>query len=135
MTAHYGVAVVPTAHKNALNAIYAVWKNEDPTSSENLSQPSNQNGSTTDPITHWFGGRLYSDADLVVIQSFAANLPAASWPIMGVSGSVTQAQALAAAAAMIVHVTTQEVYTSQQAQATLSAVMQALGLQRVWFDE
>lgn len=133
MSAHYGVSVIPTEHKNAINVAVALWQGENPALSENLSQPANATGSPDDPVTHWFGGRPYSDAELAVIQAFADNLPSANWPVQGVSGPVSLVEAQAAAAAMVINVTTQDEYTTQQAQVTFAAVMTALGLKRVEF--
>jgi hypothetical protein len=130
MPAHYGVALIPDAHKNAMNVVYALWKNENPAASENLSQPANVSGDINDPATYWFGGRLYSDADLVVIQDMPNNMPSASWPVAGVSGNVSLVQAQAAAAALIVNVTTQDTYTTPQAAATLAAALGGLGLKK-----
>jgi hypothetical protein len=134
MPAHYGIALIPTANKNAMNVVYALWKGEDPTQSENLSQPANVTGNENDPFTFWYGGRQYDDADLAVIQNLASNMPTASWPVTGVSGSVQLADALAAVAALVVQMTTQDTYTTEQAQTTLSALLTAKGLQRVNFS-
>lgn len=133
MPAHYGVALVPDAHKNALNVVVALIQNEDTTQSENVSQPANASSGENDLFTHWYGGRQYSDADLVVFQALGSNIPSASWPVTGVSGSVSLAQAQAAAAAMVLTVTTQASFTSQQAQNTLTAALTAQGLQRIEF--
>jgi hypothetical protein len=131
MSAHYGVALIPASNKNAMNVLYAVWKGEDASQSENLSQPANATGNASDPITHWFGGRLYDDADLAVIQNMGANVPASGWPVVGVSDSVSESDAEAAAAALVLNVTTQDSYTTEQAQITLNALLTAKGLQRV----
>lgn len=131
MAAHYGIAIIPDAHKNALNAVYAVWQNEDPTLSENLSQPLNATGDINDPVTHWMGGRLYNDADLAVIQALATHMPTVSWPVVGVSGNVSEAQANAAAAALYTMVGTATTYSTPLAQQTLEAALGALGLRRV----
>lgn len=133
MTSHYGVAVIPDAHKNAVNVILALIADppENPALSENVSQPLNATGSPNDPVTHWMGGRPYSAAQLEVYQALPDNIPAASWPVTGVTGAASEADAVAAAAAMTLHVTTQETYTTQQAQQTLAAVLTAMGLKRV----
>jgi hypothetical protein len=131
MSSHYGVAVCPDANKNALNVVLALLAGEDPTQSENVSQPLNPTGLITDPVTHWMGGRPYTLEQLAIYQDIPNNMPAASWPVTGVSGAVTLADAQAAAAAMILHVTTQDAFTTQQAQDTLNAVMLTLGVQRV----
>ena len=133
MASHYGVAVIPDAQKNAVNIILALIADppENPALSENVSQPLSASGSPNDPVTHWMGGRPYTAEQLVVYQALPANLPDAAWPVMGVSGPVTEADALAAASAMVLHVTTQETYTTQQAQQTLDAVLSAMSLKRV----
>lgn len=135
MTSHYGVHLIPNAHKNAMNVVYALWQGEDAAASENFSQPANADGLPSTPVAYWLGGKPYSDAELLVIQNMTNNIPSASWPVQGVSGSVTLAQAQAAAAAMIVSVTTQESYSTQQAQATLASVLTSLGMKRVNYDE
>lgn len=133
MADHYGIALVPDAHKNALNAVLALIASppEDPTQSENVSQASNASGLSTDPFTYWYGGRQYSDADLAVMQDIGNHLPSPGWPINGVSGSVSLVQAQAAAAALILTVTTQASFTSQQAADTLGAALGARGLKEI----
>lgn len=133
MASHYGVHIIDDAHKNAMNVVYALWKGEDPTQSENFSQPVNASGLQSDAVTYWLGGRQYSDADLAIIQAMVTNIPTAIWPVQGVSGPVTLLQATAAATALVVNVTTQDTYTTAQAQTTLAAVLTALGMKRVVF--
>lgn len=135
MASHYGIALIPSAYKNAINVAYALWKGEDPTISENLSQPANVSGDINDPATYWFGGRLYSDAELPIIQGFAANIPSAFWPVQGVSGLASLADAQAAATAMIITITTRDTYNTTQAQETLAAALGALGLKRAMSND
>lgn len=134
MPAHYGIAMIPDAHKNALNVAYALWMDEDPTQSENLSQPANASGSPEDPVERWFGGRLYSEGELAVIQHFASHIPAADWPVMGVSGLVTEQQAIDAATALYLMVGTADTYTTPLAAQTLESALGALGMKRVVED-
>lgn len=135
MSAHYGVHLIDDAHKNALNVVIALIQSEDTTQSENASQPANASSSPNDPFTYWYGGRLYSDAELVVFQDLPNHMPSASWPVTGVDGSVSQVQALAAAAALILTVTTKDTYTTPQAQETLTAALTAQGLKRINWEE
>ncbi len=135
MPVHYGVAIIPDAHKNAINVAIALWQNEDPSGSVNVSQPLNASGSPEDPVTHWVGGRPYQPAELPIIQNFATNLPSASWPVTGVDGAVSEQDAIDAATAMYLLVGTAETYTSPMAQQTLASALATLGLQRVIFDE
>ena len=134
MTAHYGVALIDDANKNAMNVVYALWKGEDPTLSENLSQAANATGNENDPVTHWFGGREYTLADLAIIQNLPANMPSASWPVTGVSGSVSLSAAQDAATALKMTVTSQDAFTTQQAQETLAAALTAKNLNRVTYE-
>jgi len=135
MPAHHGVHLIGDAHKNALNAVIALIQNEDMTQSENVSQPANASGGQNDVFTHWYGGRPYNDADLAVFQDLPNHIPAASWPVQGVSGSVTLAQAQAAAAALILTVKTQVNFTTDQARQTLAAALEAQGLQTINWSE
>jgi hypothetical protein len=131
MAAHYGIAVIPDAHKNAINVVIALWQGEDPTESENISRPLNASSSADDPVTHWVGGRPYQEEELPIIQNLAANLPAASWPVQGVSGPVSEEDATAAATALYLMIGTAETYTSQLAQQTLASALGALDLRQV----
>jgi hypothetical protein len=135
MLYHYGVCIIPDAHKNAINVVFALRQDENPAESENIGQPLNASGSSEDPVTYWCGGQLYQTADLPLIQNLAANMPVPSsgWPVAGMSGSVTEQEALDAAAALQVTMRTAELpnFTSQLAQETLAAALIALGLQRV----
>jgi len=135
MPVHYGITVVPDAHKNALNVVFALWQSENPAASANISQPLNASSLPADPITHWIGGQYYTDDRLAILQDFAANLPAATWPVMGIDGAVTQQQAIDAAAAAYVLVGTAETYSSALAQQTLASALGALGLKRINYDE
>lgn len=135
MPVHYGIAVIPDAHKNAINVILALWQGENPAASANISQPLNASSSPYDPVTHWVGGRLYSDAELLVIQNLPENIPAASWPVTGIDGSVTEQQAIDAATALYLLVGTAETYSSTLAQQTLASALGALGLKRLVYDE
>lgn len=135
MPSHYGVAVIPDAHKDAINVIIALMQSENPALSENVSQPANASGDLNDPATHWFGGRPYTPEMLAIYQDLANNIPDAAWPVASVNGSVTLQQAQDAAAALVLHVTTQETYSSQQAQQTLDAVLGSLSIQRAEEDE
>lgn len=135
MQAHYGIAVIPDAHKNAINVVLALWFGDDPALAKNISQPLNASSLATDPVTHWLGGRPYDDAQLAVLQNLPANLPAAEWPVMGVDGSVSEQDAIDAATALFVMVGTAEEYTAGLAQQTLASALGALGLQRVVEEE
>jgi len=130
MPAHYGIAIVAAAHKNALNVLLALWQGEDPTLSENLGQPLNASGLPNDPPTHWMGGRPYSAAELEIIQNLPANLPAASWPVQGVGGPVAEAEVIVAAAALSLMIGTAESYGAALVQQTLASALGALGLKR-----
>lgn len=129
MTSHYGISIIPDAQKNAMNVVLALRANEDPTQSENISQPASATGS--DPATHWFGGRQYSDAELLVLQDPGNHIPDADWPVAGVSGDVSLADAQAACAALYTMVHSAESFTTGLAAQTLSSALGALGLQRV----
>ncbi len=135
MSAHYGVAIIPNAHKNAINVAIALWQGENPAQSVNVSQPLNATGSPNDPVTHWVGGRPYQAAELPTIQSFATHLPSATWPVTGVSGAVSEQDAIDAATALYLLVGTAEVYSSPMAQQTLASALATLGLQSVVYDE
>lgn len=132
---HYGVVIVPDAHQNAANVVFALWQVEDTTASRNVSQPLNATSSPNDPVTHWAGGRPFLPEELLVLQDFPANIPSASWPVQGVDGPVTEQQAIDAATALIITVRTAETYTSLVAVATLAAALGSLGLKRVNYDE
>jgi hypothetical protein len=133
MSQHYGVHVIPIEHKNAINVVVALWFGDDPASAEELGQPLNASGSSGDPITHVMGGWPYIDneAGLAQMQNLANNLPAATWPVQGIEGSVTEAEAVAAATALYLMVGTAETYTSPLAAQTLASALGALGLKRV----
>lgn len=128
MPAHYGVAVIADAYKNAINVVLALWQSENPALSENIGQPLNASGDWHDPITHWVGGRQYQAAELEVFQDLAANLPTAPWPVMGVGGPVSEAEAIAAATALYLLVGTAESYSTPLAQQTLTSALGARGL-------
>lgn len=137
MPAHYGVMLVPDTHKNALNVVLALVVDppENAAQSENCSQPANATGGPDDDFTHWYGGRQYTAEQLAIYQDLANNVPAAEWPITGVSGIVTAEAAGLACAAAIMTVTTQDDFTTEQAQATLTAALTAQGLLRInWGD-
>lgn len=135
MPVHYGITVTTDAHKNALNVVFALWQNENPTASANVSQPLNASSSPNDPVTHWIGGGYYTDERLATLQDLAANIPAASWPVMGIDGPVTQQEAIDAATAAYVLVGTAETYSSALAQQTLASALGALNLKRVNYEE
>ncbi|MCK1507983.1 hypothetical protein [Bradyrhizobium sp. 18] len=130
MTAHYGVTLISAANKNTINVVLALWVGDNPAVSQNVSQPANQSGDIGDAATYSFGGRPYDGGELSVIQSLPGNMPVATWPVQGVAGPVSEAEAIAAAAALIVTMTTRDSYTTQQAQETLAASLSALGLRR-----
>ena len=134
MPAHYGIALIPDAHKNALNAVLALYYNGDPATVDGVTQPANATGYQNDAFTHWYGGKTYGDTELSFFQNLADHIPAASWPIAGASGSVSLADAQAAAAAMILTVTTQASFTTEQAQQTLAAALGAQSLQKINWD-
>ncbi len=134
MTARYGVMLVPDAHKNALNVVLALHYAGDPATVDGVTQPANATGNRTDAFTHWYGGRTYNDTELGIFQNLASSIPAASWPMTGAGGDVALADAQAAAAAMIMTVTTQEDFTTEQAQQTLAAALDAQGLKTINWD-
>ncbi|MCK1578165.1 hypothetical protein IVB03_00875 [Bradyrhizobium sp. 168] len=130
MTAHYGVTHISAANKNAINVVLALWIGDNPAVSQNVSEPANQSGDIGDAATYWFSGRPYDGGELSVFQSLPGNMPVAIWPVQGVAGPVSEAEAIAAAAALIVTMTTRDSYTMQEAQETLAASLSALGLRR-----
>jgi hypothetical protein len=133
--ANYVITVVPEAHKNAANVVFALRQGENPALSENIGQPLNTSGSPEDLVTHWMGGRPYDDEELAIVQDLASNMPSASWPISGVSGSVTEQNALDAVAALYFEVGVGEAINSTLIQATLAKALSTLGLQRVRDEE
>lgn len=124
MSAHYCPHPSPV-HKNA-------WKRENPASSENLSQPANASGSPNDSSPIGLTASSIATQNSWSSKIPPANMPAAAWPVQGVSGPVSLAEAQAAAAALILTVKTRDSYTTQQAQDTLAA---ALGLRRINFGD
>lgn len=135
MSISYGVHLIPDANKNAANVLYALIKGEDTAVSENISQPANPSGAEGDPWTYWFGGKFYTAAELAIFQNLPANIPAATWPVQGMSGAVTLADVEAAAAAFILTVTTRASFDSQQSTDTLAAALGAINLKRVIFGD
>jgi len=128
MAAHYGIALIPHAHVNALNVVYALWKGEDPAESMNLSRMANASGDPNQAPTHWLGGSHYTEQDLPVIQNLAGSMPAAAWPVQAFEGPVSQLEAEAAAAELLVFMGTAPTYSSALAQQTLATAMGALDL-------
>lgn len=127
MASDYGVILVPDANKRAANVVLALMASEDPAVSENCSQPANATGSPDAPVTHWFGGRPYTLELAEAYKNISASALGVKWPVAGVSA----ADAKAACAAMRFTVTTEDAYTTQQAQRTLVAALDAQKLMRV----
>jgi hypothetical protein len=135
-TVSYAVSVIPAAHKQAINRLVAMIEGEDLTLSENLSRPANADGSYTDPddlaadATHWYGGRYVDAQWLMIYQNLNTVLPApdGGWPLMlGDEVMLTEADAVAAAAALVIQVTTGP-FSWQMPQQTITAVCTALGI-------
>lgn len=135
-TRSYAVSVIPAAHKTAVNRLIAMIEGEDLELSENLSRPANADGSYTDPedvspdATHWYGGRYVDAQWLLVYQNLNTLLPApeCGWPLMqGETVVLTEADAAAAAAALVIQVTTGPA-DPQMPQQTLAAACSALGI-------
>lgn len=128
---HYGVMVVPDARVVPLNRLIAMIEGEDILESQNLSRPCNPGGNPNNDVTHWLGGRSFTDEKLVEYQGLSANLPepAGGWPlVVGGTEALTEADAQAAASAMVLTVTTADDTISHLAQVTLAAVQSALGI-------
>lgn len=135
-TRSYAVSVIPTTHKQAINRLIAMIEGEDVALSENISRPANADGSYTDPLdvgpdaTHWYGGRYVDAQWLMIYQSLNTLLPtpAGGWPLMvGEEEVLSEAEAIAAAAALVVQVTTGP-SDPQMPQVTLGAACAALGI-------
>jgi len=136
MSAHYGVELIPDAHKDAINVVFGLVLGFNPSTMECFGQPCNATGSQNDTFTHWYGGQEYSTAEISKLQSLEANIPGGvTWPVQGANGPITLVQAQAGIAAMILTVTTRDTYTSQQAQDTLNAALTAQSLKRINWDE
>lgn len=136
MPAHYGVEIIPDAHKNAINVLFGLVLGFNPTTMECFGQPTNTTGNQNDPFTHWYGGQEYSITDVAKLQQIIASIPGGvTWPVQGATASVSLAQAQAAAAALVLVVTTRDTYTSQQATDTLNAALDSQGLKRINWDE
>lgn len=135
-TKSYAVSVIPSAHKQAINRLVAMIEGENVLLSENITRPANADGSYTDPddvgpdATHWYGGRYVDAQWLMIYQNLNTVLPApeGGWPLMaGEDVALTEADATAAAAALVIQVTTGPA-DPQMPQVTLSAVCNALGI-------
>jgi hypothetical protein len=137
MAAHYGLLLVPDRHRNAFNVVMALHYNADPTTVNAVTQPANTTGQPdpNDQYPFWYGGRTYTDSELSFFQDLGNNIPSVGWPIQGNGGSVTLADAQAAAAATALTVTTQASFTTGQAQQTLAAALGVQGLQKINWDD
>jgi hypothetical protein len=140
MAEHEGVNLIPAEHQNAMNVVYALIVGDEPSASQNLGVPFNGTGvPANDPPTQndpnaytYYGGAMQlSDALLATLQDVANQIPAASWPVQGVTGPVTLADAQAACAAYVLTVTTRDTLNPDDPQVTLAAALTAHGLKEI----
>lgn len=128
---HYAVMLTTAAKQNAVNVVIALLFGDDPSAAVNLSRPAVPlSGSNEVDATYFYGGIPRSTEAVAILQNLPNNIPSTSWPVAGVSGPVSEAEALAAATDMFCFVGTAETYTTPLAAATLSAALQAKGLQK-----
>lgn len=136
MASYYVVELIPDAHKNAINVVFGLVLGFNPSTMECFPVPANAAGDKNAAFTHWYGGQIYSTENVAKLQSLVDSIPVnTSWPIVGAQGSVSLADAQAAAAAMVYTVTATASFTTEQAQETLAATLGAHNLQKINWDE
>lgn len=134
---HYGISAVPGAYVVPLNRYIAVYENEDPVESHNLSVPCNATGSINDDVTHYIGGQYYSDEKLARYQAKfrengALRPPPSGWPLVVSGEPMTEAEAEEAVDQMVLVVATADESLIPSIQAlALNAVAGALGIVRI----
>jgi hypothetical protein len=128
---HYAVIFTTAANQNAINVVLALLFGDNPSQAVELSRPAvPSDGPNTAEATYFYGGLPRTTEQVAVLQDLPNNIPAASWPVTGVDGPVTEAEAAAAAAAMFLFVGTAETYETTLAASTLAAALEAKSLQK-----
>lgn len=125
----YSVYVIPAAHRAAANVALALVNGDDPLSSNAFSQPANASGEWNDPHTHFYGGWSSTEEWEGVVSNLAENMVAGDWPY----GSVSEADAIAAAEALHLQITVTQDGSDPSPSATLANALSGLGLEKAEF--
>lgn len=127
----YSVYIVPAAHRVAANVAFALVNGDDPLTSEAFSAPANVSGDYNDPHTHYLGGMPTTAEWEATVGNLAGEMVAGAWPY----GEVTEAAAIAAAAAVHLQITVTQDGSEPSPLQTLQHALDALGLKRAEVTE
>lgn len=100
MTTTYCAWFIPAAHVAGANAIInMIW--QQPLASQNFTRDFNATASPNDPITHYAAHPSLSPEEALVFDNLGGNIPtpAGGWPVTVGQAEVSEADAIAAAAA------------------------------------
>lgn len=139
--ASYAVYVVPDAHRQSANRLFAMVLGDDILGSNNLGQPacgaSEPVPTYEDEATHWLGGRPVDAEWLATFQNLSTDLPSpdGGWPlVVGGNTVLTEQEAQDAAGALYINVNTGEDAASLPQQ-NLNTVCAALSIRRCDVEE